>query len=224
MYGSFRPYDKHSNTGYISGDDSRRYKFSISDVLNLPENHILDSVTRVEFVPTGDLATKIVIAAPGDAAELPEAAQTAQLSSPVQSSRSSTADEDEVNVMPNSIKYFERSFLFPLVFGLLFIILSFLAPNLLSEDMINEYLISILAIILSIVLVLLTSRKRSVIARNILVALVALNFISYLQVLRGAFGQDIAENIEVFFPGVVLLLQFFGVYMLSTVEGRKWTK
>jgi hypothetical protein len=59
MRGSFRPFDKTSNTGFIIGEDGNRYAFSSSDIIDIPDGIELNSPHTVEFDLEGKSAKNV---------------------------------------------------------------------------------------------------------------------------------------------------------------------
>jgi hypothetical protein len=59
MKGTFRPYDKSSNTGFIIGEDGVRYNFSNSDISDKSENITLNTILQVEFDLDGKSAKNV---------------------------------------------------------------------------------------------------------------------------------------------------------------------
>ncbi len=119
--------------------------------------------------------------------------------------------------MPKHIKFFEWAWLGSLVIG---IIISGLTYSATVEPGMEVYaaFIQFVVIGLILLLVLLTSRKRSNIAKWVLVVLFGLGVVAYI--------PELALLFDLGFAGVLsslqLLAQSVGIYFLFTQESRDW--
>ena len=120
--------------------------------------------------------------------------------------------------MPKSIKYFELLWLGSLVIGAFMVMLTweFMIAMQVSKTFIIFILIFVFVIMLA--LILLTSRKRSNIAKWVLVAFFVVGFIPYI--------PQLIKFYEMGLPGylstIQVLMQFAGVLFLFSKNGRDW--
>ena len=121
--------------------------------------------------------------------------------------------------MPDQIKYFERCMLASLAIGLINSILFYSQP---AEEVrgVGSVLVQLFTAATILLLVLLTSRKRSNVAKWIFLIMYALGLIMY------AFIPQLTEHWTQGLRGVIsivqLLIQLAAIYFLFTPEGRAW--
>ena len=121
--------------------------------------------------------------------------------------------------MPNHIKYFEWTWLGSLALGIIVagVTYSALIPSG-GAFFIRFVQFSVFAVVL--LLILLTSRKRSKIARWTLVVFFALGLVFYIPQLATFFEMGFAGVLS----SIQVLAQCVGLYFLFTEESRNWFK
>jgi hypothetical protein len=123
----------------------------------------------------------------------------------------------EVMDVPNSIKYFEWLFLGSLVLGVAVSAITYEA-NVQMSNPLFVAIIQFFVIAIILLLVLLTSRKKSGIAKWILIIFMAIGVILYIPQLSSFFEQGIAGMISF----SQLTMQCIALYLLFTPESRRW--
>ncbi len=120
--------------------------------------------------------------------------------------------------MPKSIKLFEQLFLLSLALG---VIQSALFSNAAGMTGGSVYSVAIVQVVLMVIvggLILLTSRKKSVICKWILVAFFLLGMIAFIPNLAVYFEHGIMGVIS----SVQVLLQAIAIYLLFNADSKAW--
>ena len=120
--------------------------------------------------------------------------------------------------MLKSIKLFEQLFIVSIVIGILANILTFSTVGLPAEATYMVVGIQILTFAIILSLVLLTSRKKSNIAKWLLVILFAIGLLAIL----AQPGLILANGITSIIGIIQTLIQAAAVYFLFTKEARDW--
>jgi len=119
--------------------------------------------------------------------------------------------------MPKHIKYFEWTWLGSLAIGIIVSSLSYSATVAPGMEIFAGF-IQFFVLGVTLLLVLLTSRKRSKIAKWILVVLFGLGIVVYIPQLAVLFNLGFVGVLS----SLQVLVQCVGVYFLFTQESRDW--
>ena len=121
--------------------------------------------------------------------------------------------------MPNTIKYFEWCWFASLALGVISTALAYQKLAALGAGL-TSIAGGVVGLLLSLILVLLVSRRRSKFAKWVLIILFVIGLAAYVpQVSTLA-----ALGFVAILSAVQLLLQCIGLYFLFTTEGREWIK
>jgi len=123
--------------------------------------------------------------------------------------------------MPKHIKYFEWTWLGSLAIGIIVSSLSYSATVAPGMEIFAGF-IQFFVLGVTLLLVLLTSRKRSKIAKWILVVLFGLGIVVYIPQLAVLFNLGLEYQIVGVLSSLQVLAQCVGVYFLFTQESRDW--
>jgi len=121
--------------------------------------------------------------------------------------------------MPRSVKYFEWTWLGSLALGIVVAALSYSAIVQPGTEFFAGF-IQFFVFGITLLLVLLTSRKRSNLSKWILLILFASGIVFFIPQLSALFKLGFAGVLS----SIQVLLQCIGVYFLFTVESRHWFK
>jgi len=120
--------------------------------------------------------------------------------------------------MPKSIKLFEQLFLVTLVLGVIQSALLLNEAGMMDGAAYSVAIFQVIVIILIGALILLTSRKKSVICKWILVVFFVLGLVAYIPELARFFEHGITGAIS----SVQVLLQAVAIYLLFNNDSKLW--
>ena len=134
--------------------------------------------------------------------------------------------------MNKSIQYFERCFLGGMAVGLINGVLTITFPSAAAANLSSTTLIisAIGSLVISLALLFWTSRKKSNIAKWILIIFFIFGVYSILNTLIAFFFFSATAELlgvtsySLVIAPIALLLQAVGIYFLFTQEGRAWFK